>query len=89
MFPMASFLAPVDTALICSKVKKVLEGHGLEFQVMFVELATYIVLPRENILVVLGLNPSGSNVSYGILPFLYTVSVNRYPFRAEPPRIVH
>ena len=68
MFPMASFLAPVDTALICSKAKKVLEGHGLEFQVMFVELATYIVLPRENILVVLGLNPSDSNVSYGILP---------------------
>ena len=26
----APFLAPVDTALICSRVKKVLEGHGLE-----------------------------------------------------------
>ena len=68
MFPMASFLAPVDTALICSKVKKVHEGYGLESQVMLVELANYIVLLRENILVVLGLNPSDSNVSYGILP---------------------
>ena len=47
MFPMASFLAPVDTALICSRVKKVLEGHGLEFQVMFVELATYSITERK------------------------------------------
>ena len=45
-----------------------LEGYGLESQVMLVELANYIVLLRENILVVLGLNPSDSNVSYGILP---------------------
>ena len=64
MFPMAPFLAPVDTALICSRVKKVLEGDGLESQVMFIKLATYIVLLTENILVVLGLNPSDSNVSY-------------------------
>ena len=49
----ASFLAPVDTALISIRVKKVLEGHGLESQVMFIELATYIVLLRKNISVVL------------------------------------
>ena len=30
VFPMAPLLAPVDTALICSRVNKVLEGHGLE-----------------------------------------------------------
>ena len=60
----APFLAPVDTALICSRVKKVLERHGLESQVMFIKLASYIVLLRENILVALGLNPSNSNVSY-------------------------
>ena len=45
----APFLAPVDTALICRRIKKVLEGHGLESQVMFIELATYIVSLRENI----------------------------------------
>ena len=33
----APFLAPVDTALICSRIKKVLEGHGLESQVLFIE----------------------------------------------------
>ena len=49
MFPMAPFLAPVNTALISSRVKKVLEGHGLESQVIFIKLATYIVLFRENI----------------------------------------
>ena len=45
----ASFLAPVDTALISSRVKKVLEGLRFQFQVMFIELATYIVVLRENI----------------------------------------
>ena len=44
MFPIAPFLAPVDTALISSRVKKVLEGHGLESQVMFIKL-----LLREHI----------------------------------------
>ena len=68
VFPMAPLLAPVDTALICSRVNKVLEGHGLESQVMFIKLAYYIVLLRENIPVVLGLNPSDSCVSYGTLP---------------------
>ena len=33
----APFLAPVDTALICSRIKKVLEGYGLESQVMFIK----------------------------------------------------
>ena len=68
VFPMAPFLATVDTALRCSRVNKVLEGHGLESQVMFIKLAYYIVLLRENISVVLGLNPSDSSVSYGTLP---------------------
>ena len=68
MFLMAPFLAPVDTALICSRIKKVLEGHGLESQVMFIKLANSIALLRESILVVLGLNPSDSIVSYGTLP---------------------
>ena len=71
MFPMAPFLVPVDTALICSRIKKVLERHGLESQVMFIELVTYIVLQIENILVVLGLNPSDSNVFNA--PFLVPV----------------
>ena len=71
VFPMAPFLAPVDTALICSRVNKVLEGLGLESQVMFIKLAYYIVLLRENISVALGLNPSGSYVSY--TPFLAPV----------------
>ena len=63
VFPMEPFLAPVDTALICSRVKKVHEGHGLESQVIFIKLANYIVLLRENISVVLGLNPSDYNLS--------------------------
>ena len=42
----APFLAPVDTALTCSRVKSLLEGHGLESQVLFIELAYYIVLMR-------------------------------------------
>ena len=64
-------LAPVDTALICSRVKRALEGHGLESQVMFIELANSIALQRESILVVLGLNPSDSNVFNA--PFLAPV----------------
>ena len=71
MFPMASFLAPVDTALICSKVKKVPEGHGLEYQAMFVELASYIVLLRENISVVRGFNPSDSMCFHWCPPLHY------------------
>ena len=43
----ASFLAPVNTALICSRVKTVLVGHGLESQVLFIDLAYYIVLMRK------------------------------------------
>ena len=64
----APFRAPVDTALICSRINKVLKGHGLESQVMFIKLATPVVLLRENILVVPSLNLSDSNVSYGTLP---------------------
>ena len=64
-------LAPVDIALICSRVKRALEGHGLESQVMFIELANSIALQRESILVVLGLNPSDSNVFNA--PFLAPV----------------
>ena len=66
MFSMALFPAPVDSALISSRVKKVLEGHGFQFQVMFIELATYIVLLRENIHSVHSIN------------YLYSVTERKY-----------
>ena len=67
MFPMASFLAPVDTALICSRVKKVLEGHGLECHNVHSINYLYGITERKYFSGP-GLNPSDSNVSYGILP---------------------
>ena len=62
----ASFLALVDTALISSRVEKVLEGHGFQFQVMFIELATYIVLQRENI------------HSVHLINYLYSITKRKY-----------